>query len=281
MAFQTRRMWGGLCLVAAAALVAPTNGAWAAPRDTPSSSAALADRLDPLAKGERKAAKITANKGTAGNVEVALQSGGRQAQVSGSTVVEGDGTDFVVRGLDDGAQILAVARDADSLTQHYTFTGRYLELLDSGAVVVRASDSTSEPLAYIEPAWAKDKTGARLPSSYTVEGSTLIQTTTASTRTVFPVVADPRVRSTWYGWSVDFTKYETGRMSKSTASCSAVAGLVALGSGGVAIVAAAISAACGALTVFADTAVEAGKCVSVKVLHGGLGVVPWMPKCYK
>lgn len=280
MALGTRRIVVGLALLVAATLVTPISGAWAAPRHTPSDSVDLAEKLDPLPKRERKPAKVTANKVMAGRVEVAIQAGGSLAQVDGSTVLKDSTTDFVVRGLNDGAQILAVSRNANSLTQRYTFAGHYLELLDSGAVVVRATDSTSEPLAYIEPAWAKDKTGAKLLSSYTVEGSTLIQTTTPSARTVFPVVADPRVRSAWYGWSVDFTRYETGRISKSTAKCAAVAGLVALGSGGVAIVATAIVAACGALTVFADTAVEAGKCVSVKVMSFPYVVVPWMPKCY-
>jgi len=283
MSIGIRPVLGGVALMVAATLMTPAT-AWAGPRHTtPNGAVSLADKLDPVSNGHRHAAKVAGTKVTVGDVAVTVQAKGDAKDVDGSTVINAATTDFVVRGLDDGTQILAVADDSSSLTQRYTFTGRYLELRPDGAVIVRKTDATSEPLAYIDPAWAKDALGTPQTSRYSVDGDTLTQTTTPTTKTSYPVVADPRLRNAWYGWSVDFSRYETSQMSKSTSACSAIAGLVAIS--GVSFplagaIAGAISAYCGALTVFADKAVENEKCVSVKVLFTYV-VVPWMPKCYK
>lgn len=278
MSKTMRRAFGGLALTLAASLFVPSGAVWAAPPSGgPDDAVAAANRLDPMERQTRREARFDGERVKAGDVVVEVQADTRLVRSAGTAVLAGDEVDFVVRGTDDGAQILAVAQDRDGLVQRYSFAGKYLELVKDGAVVVRDGDMYGEPVALIEPAWAKDATGRRLASRFSIDGDTLIQTTTESASTRYPVVADPRIRSAWYGWSVDFTKYETSRISRSTAICVAVTGIIAVGGG---IIAAALGAACGALTVFADIAVENGKCVSVKIFHGGYAGVPWMTKCY-
>lgn len=276
---HTPSVIGGLALAVVATLM--PGVARAQPASTsPNDSTMIANRLDPVAKSSLRVPRISGSRVVSGKVSVDIKADVALNQTGGTAVLDTAKVDYVVRGLEDGVQILAVARDVQSLTQQYDLTGKFLELREDGAVVVREGDVNGEPVAYIDPAWAKDANGAPLRTRFSIHGSTLIQVTEASASTKFPVVADPRLRGAWYGWSIDFTKYETGRMSKSTAQCVAVAGLIAVGSGTAGIIAGAVAAACGALTVFADTAVENGKCVSVKVLLGGYAVIPWMPKCY-
>lgn len=62
-----------------------------------------------------------------------------------------------------------------------------------------ANVTQANTMGFIEPAWAKDATGASVPSKYYVWGSYLIQVTTPKASTVFPVVADPSIS---FGWDV-------------------------------------------------------------------------------
>lgn len=60
--------------------------------------------------------------------------------------------------------------------------------------------------------WARDANGKDLPTSYTLDGTTLTQTVDTATA-AFPVVADPRVERTGFlgltGLKVWFTRRET------------------------------------------------------------------------
>ncbi|TFV29882.1 DNRLRE domain-containing protein [Streptomyces sp. T1317-0309] len=60
---------------------------------------------------------------------------------------------------------------------------------DGSILVVPAN--LDEPIAAINAPWAKDADGKDVPTSYRLEGSTLIQTVNFDANTAFPVVADP------------------------------------------------------------------------------------------
>jgi hypothetical protein len=53
-------------------------------------------------------------------------------------------------------------------------------------------DATGAVVNLVAPAWAKDATGAALPTTYSVEGDVLVQTVQHG-GAVYPVVADPRI----------------------------------------------------------------------------------------
>lgn len=62
--------------------------------------------------------------------------------------------------------------------------------LEDGGVVAR-DVSTGDLLGVIQPAWAVDANGASVPTSYRVDGATLVQSVALTSATAFPVIADP------------------------------------------------------------------------------------------
>jgi len=81
-----------------------------------------------------------------------------------------------------------------------------LEPADGGAVDVLAADGAF--VNSVAPAWAKDATGAALPTSYSVSGNILTQSVTHE-GAVYPVVADPRVRCDSLWCTLELSRGET------------------------------------------------------------------------
>jgi hypothetical protein len=80
-----------------------------------------------------------------------------------------------------------------------------------------ADDGRASVAAIIDRPWALDATGKSLPTSYKVEGNTLVQTVDTAGAT-FPVVADPRITDTGFSGLtaviyVQFSKAETRRIN--------------------------------------------------------------------
>lgn len=76
--------------------------------------------------------------------------------------------------------------------------GARLQLSDAGEVAIVAADESI--LGKFDPAWARDATGASVPTAYEIDGSTIVQTVDLGRPdTVFPVVADPRLT---FGWGI-------------------------------------------------------------------------------
>ena len=76
--------------------------------------------------------------------------------------------------------------------------GEFLASNPDGSVsVMKSFSGGSISVGTFEAPWAKDATGALVPTSYSVQGSTLVQTVQTTSSTVYPVVADPYI--TW-GW---------------------------------------------------------------------------------
>ncbi|MWA07906.1 hypothetical protein [Streptomyces sp. BA2] len=72
-----------------------------------------------------------------------------------------------------------------------------------------------EPAALVgamEAPWAKDANGKHIPTSYKLEGNTLIQSIKTNSATAFPVVADPKVSLGWYIY-LRFSKKEVKELA--------------------------------------------------------------------
>ncbi|TKJ96859.1 hypothetical protein PlfCFBP13513_15740 [Plantibacter flavus] len=96
---------------------------------------------------------------------------------------------------DGSVQITTVIESANAPTA-YSYAiklpeGGYLEELEAGMVIIR--DAAGQYRGGILPAWAKDANGQDVPTSYSIDGSTLTQTVDHTASTAFPVVADPAV----------------------------------------------------------------------------------------
>jgi len=103
------------------------------------------------------------------------------------------GTSAAVRDTGSGVQLLAVLHKPHaSATQRYAFdlpTGTSLVPTADGGVLIVGPDSV---LSQVQPPWAKDANGRHVPTSYTVEGTTIVQRIDTSDA-AFPVVADPKI----------------------------------------------------------------------------------------
>ncbi|WP_411130256.1 hypothetical protein [Streptomyces sp. x-19] len=104
-------------------------------------------------------------------------------------------TDLAVQPTTDGGiRALAVLKDATApREQRYDIglpDGARLVKLDNGAVAAVAKNGTF--LGGFAAPWAKDANGNPVPTSYRVDGNTLVQTVRIANTTAFPVVADPK-----------------------------------------------------------------------------------------
>lgn len=171
------------------------------------------------------------------------------AQADDGTIVydSGAAVDVAVQTLEEGVRIATILADATAPTEYrYEMPGLSLMLQADGSVIVQAGGATADDgTLSIAPAWAFDATGTAVPTYYSVEGSTLVQTVEHDRGTyAYPVVADP----TWsvgLGVYVWFNKAETKAISGMGWSGAAFTTLcAALGSAGGIYGAAAMGAAC-------------------------------------
>lgn len=105
----------------------------------------------------------------------------------------GGKVDAAVQVVADGVRMLTVAKDATAPSEYrYPLSlpaGSTLAATEDGSILVR--DAKRDLIANIDAAWAKDSTGAPVPTAYRIEGTTIVQTIRTTPNTVFPVVADP------------------------------------------------------------------------------------------
>lgn len=188
------------------------------------SSAALADgTTQSVSTNERGSSTVTAPATADGVVQSTAADGstvgiglpGNNApgvKTGHGTIVypgAGNNADLAVQPTESGVRTLITLNNADAPTE-YRFDlglpqGAEAERLADGSVLVIKDD---EILGMFATPWAKDSHGASVPTSYRVEGTTLIQTISTTTGTAFPVVADPA----WW----DKTKEIAGGMVSDT-----------------------------------------------------------------
>lgn len=206
-------------------------------------------------------------------VEVTLPNAHLVEETDTEAVLEKENSFYVVREVPEGTQLLSVQPTPVIGTQehHYHFRGYSLDALDGGWIAVR-NEPYAEPIAVIEPAWAKDADGNPVATRYRIAGDTLIQEVTTTAATEFPVVADPKINQYWWGGSIDFTKSETAAIAAGGGACSQVAQVIA------GLPAQAIRLFCMGVSSWAGLAMAQNKCVSARYLLTGTWV-PWIRTC--
>jgi len=136
-------------------------------------------------------------------IQVALPDEGAGRHTGDGTVVFGDrdGAASMVVPADDGVQILTTIVDDHAATEF-----RYdLDLpagatltTDPGSGVVAILDADGEPIGSFGAPWARDASGAEVPTHYEITAGSLVQVVDhRSGSYAYPVVADP-----WLGFSL-------------------------------------------------------------------------------
>ena len=166
----------------------------------------------------------------------------------------------------DGGMRALVVIDGPQAPTEFRFpmtvpAGASLVPSPDGGVSVIAADGA--PVAQIMPPWAYDANGTAVPTSYRVEGTTLIQTVSHADA-AYPVVADPNLGNCdWKGCTLYFTTVETRRIADGTIGVTAIAAFCAW-KGGPAV--AAVCVAFGALIVLgAQNARAQNKCLKLRL----------------
>jgi len=111
-------------------------------------------------------------------------------------------------GANAGYAVITGANAPTAYRFAFTVDGKpaVLRLVEGGGVDVL--DAAGTLVNSIAPAWAKDATGAALPSSYSVSGNVLTQSV-AHAGAAYPVVADPRLRCDSLWCTLELTRAET------------------------------------------------------------------------
>ena len=113
-------------------------------------------------------------------------------------ITHGDGVTVSTGTIgDDGTFMVLLQIDSADDATEYRFDnavpeGHTAELQPNGSVTF--TDADGNETAVIAPPWAYDATGAAIPTSFALDGSTLVQTVEHQ-GAVYPVIADP------CGWS--------------------------------------------------------------------------------
>jgi hypothetical protein len=142
---------------------------------------------------------------------------------------------------------------------------------DGGVEVYSASGALVNSIV---PAWAKDATGAAVPTSYSVEGNILTQTVTHS-GAAYPVVADPRARCDGLWCTLELTRNETRLLAANALSPGIACRFLGPGAG-----------VCAALLISAwaqaNLALANGQCTGVRVWQANMVSYPHLAyiRCY-
>ena len=154
----------------------------------------------------------------------------------------------------------AVITGADAPTVYrfaFTVDGKpaVLRPVEGGGVDVLDANGTL--VNSIAPAWAKDATGAALPSSYSVSGNILVQSVSHA-GAAYPVIADPRVRCDSLWCTLELTRAETRGVAANVLS---LGGPCALMGGGAPVCVTVLAGG----WAMANLALSQGKCIGYRV----------------
>lgn len=152
---------------------------------------------------------ITNREGISVGVGLPFSESSSNGAVTGSGAVvydnnNGTSTMPVIKG-DGGVQITTVIESVEAPERfEYDLTipaGATVQQFESGVVLIL--DANGELVAGAAPPWAKDASGADLPTRYEVDGSKLVQVVEhrGNTSVQYPVVADPFLGSDLFSWT--------------------------------------------------------------------------------
>ena len=182
--------------------------------------------------------------------------------------------DVAAQAVEDGARALVVLNSSLS-PRSFTFRMSLpagvnaVDDGDGGFDLVRADGpqgSMGVTVGTIAAPWAKDAAGRRVPTSYTLHGTDLVQTVHPGSDVRYPIIADPHYTWGYATGTVYYNRGETRYLKTQAAAVAAAAGICAVFGGETLGAACAISAAEQFQWQYvAGNAYGDGKCVKIKV----------------
>lgn len=171
--------------------------------------------------------------GGVGEVSIGIPGGASaDAVLVGDDVVYNDvakGTNIVAQATDEGGAQILITIDSAQAPKTFDFPvavpeGASLTLNSDGSVSLTLQ---GEELGQFDTPWAVDANGNNVDTHFTINGPTLTQTVNHDTANVaYPVVADPKFSSSWWGYTVKLT---TSELKKVDGALLAGAGASAVG----------------------------------------------------
>lgn len=153
-------------------------------------------------------------------------------QLAGDDVVFEDvarDTNIVAQATAEGAAQILITIDSAQAPTEFEFP---IDIPDGAALTLNADGSVSiaidgEELGHIETPWAVDANGNNVATAFAVNGATLTQIVNHTASDVaYPVVADPKFSSSWWGQTMKLT---TSELKKLDAALLAGSGASAVG----------------------------------------------------
>lgn len=143
------------------------------------------------------------------------------AQVAGDgTVVyeaAGDGATAVVQSLEDGAvRLQTITSDAGGPHEFTYAFGEGITPVESpggGVDLLQDYGDVAMVVGTVDDARAADAEGRPVPTTYRIDGDTLVQVILPDDGATYPVVADPKVTWTWWNTTLYFNKKDTRNLS--------------------------------------------------------------------
>ncbi|ROQ38674.1 hypothetical protein EDF46_2315 [Frondihabitans sp. PhB188] len=182
---------------------------------------------------------------------------------------------YTVDRLDPETTRLAAVLTTAGQTASWDF-GPDTELFVLADGRVSVSDEDGEFLAGIAAPWAVDSHGVRLATRYVVDGSRLVQEVTTRRDTVYPVVADPTIKTYVGYYQITFTKSESFTVVGTVGSCTALLAKAPHPA------MRALMVGCGVFAAFSAAQLSGGKCIRAHIVGFPPTIGTWwptFPKC--
>jgi hypothetical protein len=219
---------------------------------------------------------------TAGaEITLKLPAEGRGERVGATTVYDGsrDGSQIAVQPVTNGMRALVQIDDPSAPSKYRFAVGgdvSRLELLGDGGAA--GYNAQGEQITTIDAPWARDANGKNVPTRYEVDGLNLIQVVDhRGGNYAYGIVADPKITSYWWGWTVKLSRYETEAVAAMSATGAAAYLAARLPHP---IAKAAVAAGAVGIIYLARAAIRRGKCVAFKIPRvWPPTVIPWIEGC--
>jgi hypothetical protein len=198
----------------------------------------------------------------------------------GTVVYRGtDGrADHAAQIMEDGSlRLEAILRTPDAPTAWTYVFGDDMRLAanDDGTVaILRDFGEAAMSYAIAEQPWTVDANGAPVPTHYEVADNRLTQVVEPDTTTAYPIVADPKITTTWWNTTIYFNRSET----KSAVTIAGWTAVISGASGLPNVVSAALIVGAASVVAVAQLAYDAGQCLKIVIYGWPPAVWTWAPQ---
>ncbi|MDR3360989.1 MAG: hypothetical protein LBO20_10205 [Bifidobacteriaceae bacterium] len=187
------------------------------------------------------------------------------------------GIDQAVQALSDGSvRLEAVIKSADAPNEIAYEVGSAFTLTPNADGTVTVLEDFGElalAAAVIDQPWAVDANGSEIPTRYEVDGNLLVQVVEVESTTAYPVVADPKITSTWWNTTIYFNRSETKSAITVSGWTQAVGGVTPLP----AVIKGVLVAAAATVNAVARLAYDNGQCLKLVIYGWPPAVWTWAP----